>query len=160
MGIKNSKELGENLVIIAKRLLANQNLCKLLVYTDENPLTHPDIPNTKELLHKNILVVPSLGVHENTESRIVLVYESGLIEKTNSEFKNVDLKVLVYVPVAEWLLNSNDLRPFMIVSEIEQSLKDKRMNGVGLLQYSGFTFEALTDEMTCYALSFNINVFD
>ena len=30
MAIRNSKELGENLFVIAKRLLLNQNLCKYL----------------------------------------------------------------------------------------------------------------------------------
>jgi hypothetical protein len=43
MAIKNLAEMGENLQKIVKRLLANQNLLKLLYYTNKDPLSQPDI---------------------------------------------------------------------------------------------------------------------
>ena len=42
MGVRNCEELGHNLQKIMNRLLANQNLLKLLYYTDKDPLSHED----------------------------------------------------------------------------------------------------------------------
>ena len=42
MGVRNCEELGRNLQKIMNRLLANQNLLKLLYYTDKDPLNHDD----------------------------------------------------------------------------------------------------------------------
>lgn len=42
MGVRNCEELGRNLQKIMNRLLANQNLLKLLYYTDKDPLSHED----------------------------------------------------------------------------------------------------------------------
>ena len=47
MSVRNCAEIGKNLQSIASRLLANQNLCKLLYYSDFDPLNKPDIENTK-----------------------------------------------------------------------------------------------------------------
>ena len=38
MGVRNCAELGTNLQKIVSRLIANDELVKLLYYTDENPL--------------------------------------------------------------------------------------------------------------------------
>jgi hypothetical protein len=41
MSVRNCEELGQNLQKIISRLIANEDLVKLLYYTDENPLAHP-----------------------------------------------------------------------------------------------------------------------
>jgi hypothetical protein len=43
MGVRNCADIGDNLMKIMKRLLANQNLLKLLYYTDKDPLNGEDI---------------------------------------------------------------------------------------------------------------------
>jgi hypothetical protein len=58
MGVRNLGEMGINLQKIIKRLLANQNLCKLLYYTDKDPLNGEDIPDTTILFGNQISVNP------------------------------------------------------------------------------------------------------
>jgi hypothetical protein len=41
MGVRNCKELGENLQKIVRRLMANDNLVNLLYYSDKDPLSQP-----------------------------------------------------------------------------------------------------------------------
>ena len=41
MGVRNCKEIGENLQKIVRRLMANNNLVNLLYYTDKDPLSQP-----------------------------------------------------------------------------------------------------------------------
>lgn len=162
MGIRNSEELGINLSKIAIRLLKNQNLCKYLIYTDNSPLDNPDVTDPiKEILHKNIKIVPQVNVEENSsKSTVVITYNNAIVDESNSEFKNVDLFVLVYVPLSEWIINDVNLRPFLIISEIEKSLKDKRVEGLGKLKYQGWEVNVITDRYSIFKMGFNLYAFD
>lgn len=161
MSIRNSAELGTNLVKIAQKLTSNQRLLRYLHYTDKNPLTNgkADV-QPSEAMQRNIRVVPLVNEKEdNTESTIVLVYGAGTVQE-NMEFKNLSLDVLVYVPLAEWTLNDINLRPFLIMSEVEKELKGKRVESLGTITYSGFDLQLVTDVMSCYKMEFHIDVFD
>jgi hypothetical protein len=160
MGIRNSKELGNNLFIIAKRLLENQLLCRLLVNDDKEPLAR-EVKEPLSLLNKNIVVVPKINEEDfDRESKIALIFPNGSINEGNGEFKDLDFHVLIYTTLDTWVINDENLRPFMIMSEIETSLKDKRINGIGVMRYEGFNLTTLTDKLSCYQMRFTINVFD
>ena len=161
MSIRNSSELGTNLLKIATKLISNQRLLRLLKYTDNNPFdNNKEDVEPKNILHKNIRVVPLVNEKEdNTESTIVLVYGAGTVQD-NAEFKHLSLSVLVYVPLSEWTLNDINLRPFLIMSEIEKELKGKRVESLGTITYGGFELELVTDIMSCYKMEFSIDVFD
>jgi len=40
MGVRNCREIGDNLQTIISRLMSNRTLIKLLYYTDKTPLEH------------------------------------------------------------------------------------------------------------------------
>ena len=61
MNVRNCGELGLDLQKIIKRLLANQNLLKLLYYTDKNPLANQDLTDEQkknEIYQKLLKIVP------------------------------------------------------------------------------------------------------
>ena len=64
------------------------------------------------------------------------------------------------MPLSEWILNDINLRPFLIMTEIEKSLKNKKIESIGTIDYSGFELELVTDIMSCYRMSFSIDVFN
>jgi hypothetical protein len=164
MSVRNSSELGINLMKMAELLLKNSRLCRLLKYTDEDPLSveiHPVEPERKLLLHKNIKVVPLVNEEENdTESTVVLVFGEGTVDENNKEFKELLFDILIYVPLSEWLLNDINLRPFLIMSEIEKSIKGKRVESLGTIDYLGFNLHLITDIMSCYKMRFSIDVYN
>lgn len=162
MEVRNGKELGPNLVKIAKRLLNNQNLCKLLIYTDLTPLAHNNIVDTKVLLGKNIRVKPKVLPTENIESRLVLLFTDGTLNKENTEVKKLVLKIFIYVPIEEWDIDDEDgnLRPFMIMSEIMTSLYGKQIIGLGKIKGGDFSLDLITDEMSTYIMEFEFDVFN
>lgn len=160
MAVRNFNEMGENLMEICKRLLANQKLCKLLVYTDKNPLSHEDIVNTKSLLHNRIRVLPKIDPQENTQSTVVVMINSGFENSHNGEFKTLNLFICVYVPFEEWIINDAQLRPFAIMSEIQSSLDGKQIKGLGRLTLGEFSLDLLTDEMGAYRMNFEFDVFN
>jgi hypothetical protein len=162
MSIRNSQELGTNLMNMALLLLDNSRLRRLLKYTDEDPLSkelHKD-PSKKEILHRNITVVPLVNEEDNnSESTVVLVFTEGEV-LDNREFKNLFFDVMIYVPLSEWTLNDINLRPFLIMSEIEKTLKNKRVESLGTIDYLGFNLHLITDIMSCYRMRFSIDVFN
>lgn len=161
--VKYGQEIGINLIQIAKKLLDNQDLCKLLVNTDLDPLnpnTHPNNIDGISLLHKNIRVVPLVTAEDQTtESKIVLLFDEGEVNRSNSDNENLSLLINIYCPFKEWSITGDTLRPFAIMSEIRKSIQDKRINGLGEIVYRGFNVSTLTEEMGSYMMRFAINAF-
>ena len=76
MGVRNCEELGQNLQKIIGRLVANDDLVRLLHNTDENPLGHPALTQEekeKQIFEKLIKTVPRVGT-KDTEKSVVVVY--------------------------------------------------------------------------------------
>lgn len=159
--VKYGQEHGPNLIKIMKKLLNNQDLLKLLVNTDLDPLNHEDVidPYT-EVMNKLIKVVPlMLEEDTTTKSKVVLFYDSGEVNDSNSDNENLVLLINIYCPFKEWLIAGDTLRPFAIMSEIRKSIQDKRINGLGEIKFTNFGLSTLTEEMGCYSMRFEINAF-
>jgi hypothetical protein len=77
---------------------------------------------------------------------VAIVFSEGVVQD-NKEFKKLSFDVMVYVPLSEWILNDINLRPFLIMSEIEKSLKNKRVQSLGTIDYQGFEVTLITDAM-------------
>lgn len=161
--VKYGQEHGKNLIKIGKKLLNNQNLLKLLVNTDLDPLnseTHPEDINGYDLMNKNIRFVPLLDSKEQTvTSKIIIFLDEGVINSLNPDNENLSLLINIYCPFSEWLIAGDNLRPFAIMSEVRKSIQDRRINGLGEIKYLGFSVTSLTEEMSAYTMRFEINAF-
>lgn len=161
--VKYGQEHGKNLVKIAKKIIKNENLLMLLMNTDRDPLNkdkHPETINGLELLNKNIMFVPFMQVgDEKTTSKIVLIYDEGNVNQTNSDNENIVLIVSVMCPFVEWIIAGDDVRPYAIMAEIRKSLDGARINGLGEIRYKGFSLSSLTEEVGAFTMRFIINAF-
>ena len=75
MGVRNCQELGINLQKIVSRLLANDELVKLLYYENDDPLTGAALTQEakqKEIFEKLIKTVPRVGTKDTAKSVIVV----------------------------------------------------------------------------------------
>lgn len=158
MGARNFGEMGINLQKICTRLLANENLLKLLEFADNDPLGHKNL--TKEeaqsKLHNLIRVTPQMGIFEDSRSRIAIHIPTGQNIPGNGEYQKITIAVDVFVPVTTWLIKDSNLRPFAIMGEIQSSLDNKTINGLGKMECGGFDLVLLTEEMSTYRLTFTI----
>ena len=68
----------------------------------------------------------------------------------NKEFKNVRILVDVIVPLTQWYILSDNLRPFAILGQIQKSLDDKTINGLGKISGGDFELNFVTDDVICY----------
>lgn len=159
MGIRNLEELGPNLQKIVTRLQSNQDLLKLLYYTDKDPLAGEDLTPKQiknEVFEKLIKIVPRVGPKETASSLISIRVVTGRTNRENNEFVDISLGIEVFVPLTQWFIKNENLRPFCIMGEIQKSLNNKIINGMGRITGGTFSINFLTDEISCYEMSFDI----
>ena len=161
--IRNLEELGPNLQKIVKHLMSNQSLLKLLYYTDKDPLdgdnlTQEQIQN--EVYEKLIKIIPRVGPKETAKSLISLRVVRGNLNRSNDEFRDIQINIEVFVPLTQWIIKDSNLRPFAIMGEIQKSLCGKKINGLGKISGGDFSINFLTEEISCYEMSFDIMEYD
>lgn len=161
--VRDLGELGINLQKIINRLQANQNLLKYLYYSDKDPLSNADLTQEqiqKEVFEKLIKIVPRVGPKETAQSLISLRVVRAAADRANDEFNNITLCIEVFVPLTQWFVKDTNLRPFCIMSEILKSLNRKVINGLGRLQHVGFDLNFITEEISCYEMTFVMEDYD
>lgn len=163
MAVRNCREIGENLQLIIKRLIANDNLVKLLYYTDADPLSHEDLTaeqKQSEVFDKLIRIIPKIGTKETAQSIVAVRVVSGMRDSSNMEFRSVTIGIEVFVPFTQWIFKNTNLRPFAILGEVQESLNNKTINGVGKMWGGDFTLSFLTDELACYEATYTLTTYD
>ena len=163
MGVRNCGELGANLQKIINRLIANDELVKLLYYENDNPLQGLALTpekKQKEIFEKLIKTVPRVGTKDTAKSVVVVYVQRAAKIPGNKEFKNVRILVDVIVPLTQWYIKDANLRPFAILGRIQESLDDKTINGLGKISGGDFELNFVTDDVICYQQSYEITEYD
>ena len=163
MGVRNCADIGENLQKVMKRLLANQNLLKLLYYKDKDPLSGEDLTEEQiqnEVFEKLIKIIPRVGPKETSHSIVTIRVTRAQQDSQNNEFKDVSINIEVFVPLTQWIIKDVQLRPFAILGEIQKSLNGKTINGLGKLEGGDFDLNFLTEEISAYEQYFYLTSYD
>ena len=163
MNVRNCTDIGVNAQSIVKRLLANQNLLKLLYYTDKDPLSHDDLTPEQiqdEIFNKLVKIVPRVGPKETAHSIIAVRIARARGLASNNEFKNVNISIEVFVPMTQWIIKDTNLRPFAIMGEVQKSLNGKKIEGLGKLTGGDFSLNFLTEEISAYEQTFVLTSYD
>lgn len=163
--VRYLQEMGPNLISIIKRLLANQNLLKLLMYTDKDPLSSDKENITPQAAYQNgdngvIRIIPIIGYKEDSTSVIILRMKKGVPSSSNSDFLDIYFSIEIFVPNEQWIIKGDNLRPYMIMGEIQKSLENKNINGLGKIRGSGFSVNFFTEEMSAFIMDFRITQFN
>ena len=162
MAVRNLSEIGENAQKIVKRLMSKQDLVKLLYYTDKDPLSHDDFTPEElktKIYQKLIKIIPRIGPKEGAES-IITINIVGGNQNENNEFKNIGVNVEVLVPLTQWFIKDDNLRPFKIMGEVQKSLNGKTINGLGKMTGGDFALNYISDEVIDYIQYFTITSYD
>lgn len=163
MAVRNCEELGINLQKIITLLMNNDKLVNLLYYEDKDPIAKQPLSaeeKKKQIYEKLIKVVPRVGPTETAKSIIVVRVVNGSGIYGNGEFRNVKIEIESFVPLTQWIIKDDNLRPFAIMGEIQKSLMGKRINGLGKIDGGDFDLNFLTDEISCYLQTFYITTYE
>lgn len=163
MGVRNCAEIGENLQKIVNRLIANDRLVNLLYYSDKDPyggapLT--DEEKKEKIFEELIRVVPRVGPKDDAKSLLVVTVVKGSTNSENSEFRNIVLRVEVFVPITQWVIKDSNLRPFAILGEVQKSLNGKTINGLGKLNGGDFEVNFFSEAISCYSQYFYLTSYE
>lgn len=163
MGVRNCSEIGENLQKIVTRLMANDRLVNLLYYTDKDPLNQPTLSQEEKqikVFEKLIKIVPRVGPKEDAKSIVVVKAVRASKNPGNSEFKDIKISIEIIVPLTQWFIKDSNLRPYLIMGEIENSLKNKTVNGLGKMVGGDFDTNFFTDEISAFEQTFWITSYE
>lgn len=163
MATRNLEDLGPNLQKIVSRLQSNQRLMKLLYYTGKDPYGQPDLTDEEirdKIYEKLLKVVPRVSSKETSESIVALRVVQGKSNNGNGEFRDFLIGIEVFVPLTQWMIKDSNLRPFAIMGEIHKSLNNKTIDGLGKMVGGDFQINFLTDEISCYEMSYMITSYD
>jgi hypothetical protein len=106
----------------------------LLYYTDKEPLSHTSLTDEQKrelVFEKLVKIIPRVGPKEDARSVVIVRVAKANKIPGNTEFKNVRIEIETVVPFTQWLIKDTNLRPFLILGEIEKSLDGKVINGLG-----------------------------
>lgn len=162
MAVRNCNEIGKNLSKIVNRLLNNDNLVKLLYYSNSTPLECDNLTpekKNKEIFNQLIKIIPVVKPGSD-KSIISIQITNGSINNSNDEFKDIKLQIEIFVPLNSWFINDTNLRPFAIMGEIQKSLQNKTVDSLGKITGGDFELEFLTEEVAAYLMNFTFIVYD
>jgi len=145
---------GDKLKIMAKALLENEKLCKVLYYSDD-PLGQPNVENKMEtILNKHIIVNTEVPYDSKKGSYILLTINNIDRNSTNNEIVDVELYVDIITPTSDWNYRGPSLRPFFIMEQVTKAFKTIDLQGVGKFQFGGATLAVTANSMSGYTLRF------
>ena len=159
--VRNLGELGFHLQKIVTRLTSNQDLIRYLYYTDKDPLesTKKNL-DIKDVFNSHIKIVPVVNIPEQDHSILSIVVAKGNTMSQNTEFIDLYLTIEIFVPITQWVLKSENLRPFLIIGEISKSLSGKVISGLGKLDLLEFSANFFTEEMGSYKMYYRVTQYN
>lgn len=154
--------MGENLFRILNKVITNQRVCRLLKYQDDDPFNkeRPDV-NGLDLIHKQICIIPKIPEVDNLEmSYINIVFDKFIVNSNNPDFQISTVRFDIICPFNEWIVNSSNLRPYLIMQEIDTMFNQAKMSGIGNLQFVSSDTLVLSPHLGGYSMLYSINEFN
>ena len=133
--------------IILNSMLKNERLKRLLYYTTDDALTKPNITQeeTLGLIGKNIKMVPRLTLDKSVLNYIIINFDNfGL--STNPQFRTNIIEFDIICHYDQWQLKDFALRPYNIAAEIDTMFCDKKLTGIGTLEFLGSRIIGINNE--------------
>jgi hypothetical protein len=152
-----SNQFNENLMDILDKLISNQNLCKLLYYDSSDPLKENDIADTKILLKKNIIPKPFMQI-ANTQSVSFLTVYFDNFRFRNNDYQDGSIVCNVVCHETLWEIKGG-LRPYSVISELENMFSNQKVLGIGKTQLDSIKQVWINDNYKGYQVIFRFTDF-
>ena len=134
--------------IIIDRIMKNDRLKKMLYYTSRDCLDRPKLTDdeTLNLFGKQIKIVPKLYVDGSVLNYIIISFDNFVENRENPEFRDNIIEFDIICHFDQWHMKDFELRPYKIAAELDSMFNDKRLTGIGKLEFLGANQMILTDE--------------
>ena len=138
----------KDLSIIVDMILKNNNLKKLLFYTSKDCLSKPKLTEDESLslLGKQIKLLPKIYIDQETLIYMFVKMTNFLPNNTNPEFRDNTIEFDIICHYDQWMLKDFEQRVYKIAAELDTLFNNKRLTGIGKLQFSAASPILLTEE--------------
>lgn len=147
----------KDLEIISNKILKNTRLQRLLFHTTPDALDMRQLTEEEqfELFKKNIKIVPKLYIDGSVLNYIIISFDNFTPNASNPEFRDNIISFDVICHFDQWeLKDSFQLRPYMIAAELDSMLNDKRLTGIGKLEFLGANQLIINEEFAGVSLMY------
>ena len=150
--------LEKDMNIIVDMIMKNDRLKKLLYYTTKDCMSKPNLTDdeTINLFGKQIKILPKLTVDGSVLNYIVISFDNFISNHTNPEFRDNIIEFDIVCHYDQWQIKDFELRPYKIAAEIDSMFNNKRLTGIGEIEFLGATQVVLTDEYAGLCLLFRV----
>ena len=134
--------------IIVDYIMKNDRLKKMLHYTTRNCLDMPKLTEkeTVDLFGKEIKLIPKLYVDGSVLNYIIISFNNFSSNDSNPEFRDNIIEFDIVCHFDQWHLKDFELRPYKIAAELDSMFNNKRLTGIGKLEFVGANRLILNDE--------------
>jgi hypothetical protein len=145
----------KDLSIIIDNMLKNERLKRLLYYNSPDALIRDNIGEDESLalIGKNIKIVPKLYVDGSVLNYIIISFDN-FTETSNPEFRDNVVEFDIICHFDQWQMQDFALRPYKIAAEIDTIFDNKKLTGLGRLEFLGASQIVLTDEFAGLCLMY------
>ena len=134
--------------IIVDCIMKNERLKKMLFYTSRDCLDKPKLTpdETCSLFGKQIKIVPKLYVDGSVLNYMIISFDNFTRNGNNPEFRDNIIEFDIICHFDQWHMKDFELRPYKIAAELDTMFNDKRLTGIGKLEFLGANQIILTEE--------------
>ena len=142
--------------LLVNLFLKNDRLKKLLYYDVPSALDQPNVPQDKalDLFGKQIKIVPKLKVDKPEFCYVIISFDNFTPNMTNPEFRDNIISFDIVCHFDQWNLKDMQLRPYKIAAEIDSMINNKRLTGIGKIDFLGANQIVLSDEFAGLTLMY------
>lgn len=153
------EDIGKNLNIIARRLMQDHPLMKLLIHTEPNAesmdLTQEQIEGA---FNDQIRIIPVINKDEKMKNYVIIQFGSFTPVKTPHDYKQyvVTFDIICNTAATNWMLKDYNARPFKIMSRIDELINQTKIDSIGPVQFLGAQQLIVNEELSGFTLSYII----
>lgn len=131
--------LSKDLSLIVNKILRNDNLLKLLYYTEKDCLKGEKLTDAQKMgmLHKQIKIVPRILIEQECPNYIVITFDNFTPNAKNPQFRDCNINFDILCHPDHWSLGDFSLRPYKIAGELDAMFNNKKLTGIGELIFMG-----------------------
>ena len=141
--------LEKDLNRIAKLMLTNPRLLKLLYYREADAQSKPNLTEEQKLglINKEIKIIPKLDIDKECPIFVVISFDNFLPNASNPLFRDCTVNFDILCHPDHWNLGNFQLRPYKIAGELDAMFNMRKMTGIGELNFLGANNLVLNDQL-------------
>ena len=146
----------KDMELLINHFCKNDRLLKLLYYDTVDALKRPTVPQDKvlDMFGKQIKIVPKLKVDAPEFCYVIISFDNFTENGSNPAFRDNIITFDIVCHFNQWQLENFALRPYKIAAEIDSMFNNKKLTGIGTIQFLGANQIVLSDEFAGLTLMY------